>query len=259
MFWRSFFPAAVGLSSSTSTVVAAQWTQTTSLPDGYAGHSLTYASGFLYQAGGGSGINGETDGANVFYAQVQSDGTVGTWHTATPLPEAVFDHAGVAANGFAYILGGYHYFPSTNGIVFSDVVYCARINLDGTLGSWQTANPLPKAVIFLSAAVWDNTIYVIGGYDGTNLLNVVYSSQIQTNGSLTAWLAQSPVPDAVYTHAEVANGLLYVLGGSVNGGNDLQNRVYYSKINANGTLAGWNQTTPLPQALSNFGAVAARG
>ena len=28
--------------------LAAPWVQTTSLPDGYAGHSLAYSSGYLY-------------------------------------------------------------------------------------------------------------------------------------------------------------------------------------------------------------------
>jgi hypothetical protein len=32
--------------------LAAPWVQTTSLPDGYAGQSLAYSSGYLYQAGG---------------------------------------------------------------------------------------------------------------------------------------------------------------------------------------------------------------
>src|ERR1035437_4660276 len=73
--------------------LGAPWVQTTSLPDAWCGHSLVYASGYLYQAGGGSETWGIADGTNVFYAQVHSNGTIGSWNAATPLPEAVIYHA----------------------------------------------------------------------------------------------------------------------------------------------------------------------
>jgi hypothetical protein len=239
--------------------LAAPWVQTTSLPDTYTGQSLVYASGYLYQAGGGSRNNGILDGINVFFAQVHIDGTIGSWNAATSLPEAVIYHAGVAANGFVYVLGGEQYDPA-DGITITNIVYYARINSDGSLGSWQTANPLPNTLEFLSASVWNNRIYVIGGSDENGLLyNTVYSATIQTDGSLSAWTTQAPLPVAINTQAEAANGFLYVLGGVINNGNTIMNTVYYSKINTNGTLAGWNQTASLPQPEADFGAVAANG
>jgi len=116
---------------------AAPWVQTTSLPDGYFGHSLAYSSGYVYQVGGASANNGFVDGTNVFYAQVHSDGTIGSWISATPLPEPVFFHAGVAANGFVYVLGGEHFIPD-NGITITNTVYYAKINPDGSLGTRPT-------------------------------------------------------------------------------------------------------------------------
>jgi hypothetical protein len=67
------------------------------------------------------------------------------------------------------------------------------------------------------------------------------------------------MPVIIFTQANAANGFIYVLGGSINDGSVIVNTVYFSKINADGTLAGWSQTTPLPQSESNFGAVAANG
>ena len=238
--------------------LGAPWVQTTSLPDAYDNHSLVYASGYLYQAGGDSSNDGFPAGTNVFYAQVHSDGTIGSWNVATPLPEAVAFHAGVAANGFVYVLGGNHYNP-VDGITISSAVYYAKINSDGSLGSWHTANPLPHLSQLLSASAWNNRIYVVGGSDGNDLQNTVYSATIQTDGSLSAWVAQAPFPYGVYTQAEAANGMLYVLGGVTGDGSTILNTVYYSKINADGTLAGWNQTASLPQPESEFGAVAANG
>src|SRR5580692_920764 len=144
--------------------LTAPWVQTTSLPDTYIFQSLVYASGYLYQAGGGSGNNGITDGTNVFYSKVYNDGTIGSWNVTTSLPVAVYEHAGIAANGFVYVLGGANY--SAGNITLSSNVYYAKINADGSLGSWQTANPLPDTLQFLSASVWSNRIYVIGGFGG---------------------------------------------------------------------------------------------
>ena len=237
---------------------AALWVQTTSLPNGYYGHSLVYWSGYLYQAGGLSDNNGVADGINVFYAQVHSNGTIGSWNSATSLPDAVFDHASVAANGFVYVLGGGHY-TEANGFFYSNVVYYSKINSDGSLGMWNIANPLPQNLFFLSALVWSNTIYVAGGYDGgLTLFSNVYSAQIQSNGSLSSWTPQTSLPIATDAQAGTVNGYFYELGGFDNSGNVISN-AYYTKINADGTLAGWNQAVPLPQPESNFGAIAVNG
>jgi hypothetical protein len=258
--------AVVGLLSLALPGLGAPWTSITPLPDGYSLHTLAYESGYLYNIGGSSYTDGDEDGTNVFYAQVHSDGTIGAWNNATSLPEAVLSHAGVAANGFLYVLGGYHYTDAL-GDVASDVVYYSKIITNGSLGSWQTANPLPNKLVDLSASVWNNMIYVIGGLDGSDhLTKAVYSAQIQTDGSLSLWVTQPPVPvpngaygSGLFAHASVANGFLYVLGGYVDGGTQVSTNVYYTKINADGTLAGWNQTTPLPQPLGGFGAITAGG
>jgi hypothetical protein len=237
---------------------AASWTATTPLPDAYNGHALVYASGRLYHTGGISFNGGVLDGIKVYSAAVSPSGTVGAWTAGPALPEAVFYHAGAAANGFVYVLGGYHY-TDADGFVVSDAVSYAKVNADGSLGAWQAALHLPQAVFFPSAAVWNGRIYVTGGWNGTALTNAVYSAAVNADGSLGTWTAQKPLPDAVYTHAEVSNGTLYVLGGTVHGGADIQNTVYFAKINVDGTLADWATTSPLPQPISNHGAVLANG
>jgi hypothetical protein len=253
-----FFIAAASLLSVALPVLAASWTSLTSLPDGYFGHSLAYSSGYLYQAGGATDANGITDGINVFFAQVHSNGTIGSWNSATSLPEAIFFHASVAANGFVYVIGGEHY-NSIDGIFISSNVYYAKINSDGSLGVWNITNPLPQNLFYLSASVWSNTIYVTGGFNGGETLSTnVYSAKIQSDGSLSSWITQTSLPIGTDTQTEAANGCLYVFGGFNNSGNVISN-VYYTKINADGTLVGWNQTAALPQPESNFGAVAANG
>jgi len=237
---------------------AAQWTTTTSLPDGYSDHALVYGNGFLYQTGGESATHGPTDGTNVFYSQTATNGTVGAWKATTSLPVAVLDHAGVAANGFVYVLGGEAY-NAISGEVVSSAVYYAQTNSNGTLGAWRTNTALPYPAYLLSASVWNNTIYIAGGTDNEVFYNGVYSATIQSNGTLSAWTAQTSLPVAVVGQAQAANGVLYVIGGSIDEDSEVTATVYYSKINADGSLAGWNQTTALPQAATSPGAVAAGG
>ena len=137
----------IGFLSLTLPAAGQQWVQTTSLPEGYDAQSLVYWNGFLYQAGGfttntsGSGVIS----SNVFYAQVFTNGTIGTWNAATPLPEPTANHGGAVANGFVYVIAGL-----TTGNRLTNNVYYAKINLDGSLGAWQTANPYPLSVFWLS-------------------------------------------------------------------------------------------------------------
>ncbi|MFI5351072.1 MAG: Kelch repeat-containing protein, partial [Elusimicrobiota bacterium] len=237
---------------------AASWTGTTSLPDSYNGHAMVYASGRLYHTGGISLNGGILDGIKVFFAPISPSGTAGAWTPGPPLPEAVFYHASAAAGGFVYVLGGYHY-TDASGMAISDAVYYAKVDTDGGLGAWQSAGRLPQPVFFPSAAVWNGRLYVTGGCNGSALTNAVYSAVVNPDGSLGSWTAQKPLPVAVYTHTEVSSGTLYVLGGTVNGGADIQNAVYFAKINADGTLADWAAGSPLPQPVANHAAVLANG
>ncbi|HXS99948.1 MAG TPA: T9SS type A sorting domain-containing protein [Elusimicrobiota bacterium] len=244
--------------ASCAQAAAAAWTATTPLPDAFDGHTLVYSSGRLYQMGGISTGGGILDGVKVFSASASDAGAVGAWTSQPNLPEAVYYHTSAAVNGFVYVLGGFHYTDAA-GIALSNVVYRAKVNSDGSLGAWQADTPLPQPVFFPSAASWNGRIYLTGGWNGSVLLNSVYSSQVNADGSLGPWLAQKPLPQGVYTHAAVSNGTLYVLGGTVNGGNDIANTVYYAQINADGTLSDWATTSPLPTPVSNHTAAVANG
>lgn len=228
------------------------------MPEAFQGHSLVYSSGRLFHTGGISYNGGILDGVKTFSASASAEGIVGSWTAGAPLPEAVYYHAGAAVNGHLYVLGGFHY-TDASGMVVSNVVYRSKVGADGAVGAWQTTTPLPEPIYFLSAASWNGRIYVTGGWNGMALVNKVYSAAVLEDGSLGPWVAQKPLPEAVYTHAAVTDGTLYVLGGVVNGGNDIQNTVYFAKINADGTLADWAATTPLPSPVSNHGAVVANG
>lgn len=254
---RSLVVAAAVVSAAAR--ASAQFTATTPLPDGYNGHALIASGGFLYNAGGSSASRGFIDGANVFYSAV-SGGSVGTWRATSSLPQPVIYGTGAAADGYVYVLGGDHCNDAfCDAVAISNVVYFAKANADGTLGAWAATSPLPEAVYFPSAAVWNGTIYVTGGFNGSDLTAGVYGAKVNADGSLGAWRAMTPLPQKLFTHAAVSNGFLYVLGGAINGGTQISNGVYFARINADGTLGGWTQTLSLPQPVSNTAGIYANG
>jgi hypothetical protein len=161
-----------------------QWQTLTPLPDGYQEHILVYADGFLYNIGGVSATQAENNGTNVYYSKVYTSGTIGPWNLTTPLPAVVFDAAGIADDGFIYVLGGNSY-TDAEGDFPTNAVYYARINPDGSLSNWQTANPLPQSIFFFGIAVWNHIIYTTGGTTDINVVSNVCSARVLADGSLS--------------------------------------------------------------------------
>src|SRR5262249_40046803 len=156
-----------------------------------------------------SSANAEVDGTNVFYTQVYSNGTIGTWNHTTPLPEAVFDSAGVADSGFVYVIAGVHYNSNLDADLVTNVVYYAKLTSNGALSSWQTAVPLPKSVCWHSVGLWGHTIYSVGGCDVNGGADSnVYSARIQFDGTLSGWVTQPSLPFSRCAQSQAVNGAL---------------------------------------------------
>ena len=230
---------------------AAEFQAAASLPQGFVGHALLYASGNLYNVGGLAANEGIFGADRTYYAEVTAPGVLGPWQEGPRLPEPLFYHAYAATADTLYVMGGHHF---KDGLQPSVAVYYSRIGADGAPGAWQAASSLPAPVFLHSAAVWKGRLYVTGGWAPGELSNQVYSAAIQADGSLGAWTALASLPEAVYTHTTVVDGTLYVLGGAVNGGSEMSDAVYYSSIREDGTLEPWGVTTSLPAPLSNHAA-----
>ncbi len=73
----------------------------------------------------------------------------------------------------------------------------------------------------------------------------------QTPGTSEAWTQTSSLPEPLETQAAaVNNGFLYVIGGLSNG--TPTSSVLYAKINSDGTLEPFQETTPLPYTLYRY-------
>lgn len=227
--------SAITLSGNNSGELSAWSTNANSLPAIRAGHTSVSANGYVYAIGGYGSAYVNT----VYYARLNTNGSVGTWSTnVNALPANISDGMSVTANGYVYHIGG-----ESGGSALT-AVYYAKLNADGSTGTWSTnANTLPAGRKGAGAVVANGYVYIIGGSTGTgvaNATNTVYSAKINADGSLGAWTSSANVLPAVrsYGGSIVANGYVYVLAG--HNGTTYQTAVYYSRVGANGTVGAWS-------------------
>ncbi len=229
-------------------------TNPNSLPVALNHYSAVVYNGYIYTLGGGTN--------NVYYAPINSNGTIGVWKTnPNNMPASlIYNTAAVAYNGYIYSIGG-----EDNGVgVNTSSVFYAQINASST-GTWyKNPNSLPTALEYNSAVVWNGYIYNLGGTANTGNGNggttTVLYAQINTS-STGAWTTNpNSLPSGLAAFAAAAyNGYVYVIGGYVNG-SGLASTVYYAPINSDHTLGAFQtNSNSLPSALDFLSAIAYNG
>lgn len=84
-----------------------EWTDMPPLPVGLATHTSFFYGGYLYVAGGISGVDALKEEKRVWRAPVQDDHALGSWESVTPLPRARGHvHQMPIVGGRVYSLGG---------------------------------------------------------------------------------------------------------------------------------------------------------
>ena len=163
------------------------WVATSLLPEA-RGHTIAAVvhNGYAYALGGqGPDL---TYKADVWYAKINQDGTLGPWVTTESMPMGLHGHGVAIVDNEIYVIGG-----GTHAAARAEV-YRASINPDGTLGDWgrdtDLALPIgiePRAHL-VQTPMWNNRIYVIGGDDETGTVtNTVYYTQTTGPQDLDPW------------------------------------------------------------------------
>lgn len=203
------------------------WTQTASLPTAVSGHSADFVrtlnsdgsfDRWVHVVGGAS--NDSVPRMGVHFADVQSDGSLGTWMQTSQLPAGRAFHATVAAtpfnsrvdgDGYLYALGGIE--TKGGGPVTS--VLRAPINGDATVGSWSEVATLPQPLHSLEAAIFRSNIYVSGGATTSDdPVATVYRAPVDTLGNLGSWQSLQSLPDPrAYHEMTVIGNCLHVFDG----------------------------------------------
>lgn len=193
---------------------------------------------YLYIVGGMDNDNRYV--ARAEYAPILAGGRLGPWQLTTPLNEPRFYLSAVVAGNFLYAIGG------ANGVRGHDnlpsaTVERAAIRNDGSLGPWQLVNYLGTPRRGLQAAVYQNHLYAIGGYDGA-FLKSVERADLGADGALSDWHleTESATVDR-YIHSATSLGdKLYLLGGHEQSSETISyGDVEMTHIDASGALRPW--------------------
>ena len=113
---------------------------------------------------------------------------------------------------------------------------------------WYRDSDLTSPRSFTAAAAYNNRLYLLGGKTSSggtpSVVNTVQVADITATGTLGSWSSSTSLPYNVYGHtAQVYNDRLYLIGGDSSIGGSPLNSVYYVKINNDGSLNDWIQTS----------------
>jgi hypothetical protein len=237
--WNDVFYTRINTGTYTITGRIEPWGTTTPLPDGIYPdgvyrHEAAALNGYIYSFGGKEDV---TPGGFVFddvlFAEIQPDGTLGSWQQTAPLPQALFGLESVILNGRIYALGG----AGSAGISRRQVYFAEPDPVNGTISAWHTTEPLPEpgiggyydsAVTALVSGQYPDRIYVIGGSSGliapTYSPYVFFSEPSTTTGEITDWtfIGDQPLPFNCFSSegASYDSGLLLAIAGAWNNATD---------------------------------------
>lgn len=226
------------------------WQTDDPVPDNLAWTSAVAYNGYIYLV---AGANNSYYTNAVYYAELNADGSIGTWSATTTAPYSSSSSTVVAHNGYMYYIGG---FDGGSGVNTASVYY-APINADGTLGGWVATTFLLDTWSNAAAVVNSGFIYLLGGSNPGPVDSVTYAP-IKADGSLGPWSVTTSLPDALTAgRAVVHNNRVYYVGG--NDGSVRTAGVYYAEFNPDGTLGAWQTTTLLPEEREGAGLVKYNG
>lgn len=125
-------------------------------------------------------------------------GSVNSWSSQAALPTPIQQASGASFGSTVYIVGGFNNGTST----VLNTVYSASV-VNGQLTAWNLSSHLPTAVHTPVVSVIGNWMIVAGGSTtgtGTASSNVYYT-QINSDGSLNAWITGPSLPVAMWCYA----------------------------------------------------------
>ncbi|MBU0617297.1 MAG: hypothetical protein KKI02_06255 [Planctomycetes bacterium] len=249
-------PFSEGVTVESEPPAIVEWIQTSSLPFGLTDHYLVYLNGYIYSTGGrtGSGTDPSCQATSyVFYAPVNSDGSIGAWQETTSLPEERACHGAAAYDGRIYVWGGW-----TVGWPTRNTCWYAEPNPDGTLGAWQVSAitiPDGSGQIQMDAfgrgdLIYDNTLYIINGErnNATNSRDCYYST-LTPEGDYSPWILTNQTDNPSWFHGvAVIEGttdtFMYRVAGNFRGTTEYT--MIRSTIQPDRSLSEWTHPDDLP-------------
>ncbi len=143
-------------------------------PAALKGYQLWEHRGYLYFGGGTDG----TPVATIYRARLNTDGTLGKWTAVAAFPVTTVSNSNSVVIDGDFVM-----------LVVGAYAYTARIQGDGSFTAW-TATGLGSTRISSAAALFNNKLYVIGGWDLTT-----YSAKISSVALNSQCIPAGPLVD----------------------------------------------------------------
>jgi hypothetical protein len=239
------------------------WIETSPLPWGTTDTQAWYLNGYVYAIGGRTYETPDTPSASdqAYYAEVQSDGSIGPWIETTPLPAPRAAFGGAAWDGKLYVWGGWDQgFPTR-----STCHYCTP-NPDGSIPSWTTSTvtipgPAPGDVAMdafgRGMSQFQDTLYIVNGElefgaGGFGNTPTVWYSNLTAGGDYSEWIETTDTTaiDArgswfhgVASIEGTTQNYLYRVAGNYRG--TTENNVIKAPINPDGSVGDWTEEPSL--------------
>lgn len=218
-----------------------QWTATQTIPHQIASLSTITDDNRIFIMGGAN----SDDYSDVFISLINLDGSIQDWISNVSLTNGRYWASSVMQNQFAYLLGGASFNGSTE---FQNSVLFAQIN-SGGITSWSSLTPLPQSLAFGGVFIYNDRLYFAGGL-GNSVSDVIYSAQINSDGTIGTWSNSGVLPEAIYGMGMYEhNGKLFLLGGTANGVGT--RKIYTADISSSdGSVSGWQQLPDGPAYIA---------
>lgn len=214
------------------------WESLSNIPPSIYWHSTVQKDNNVYLLGGANfppAVSVDT----TYLGSIQNDGSVPFWTPATTLPKPLSLGAAAVIDDMIYFSGGFN--QNTN--IENDKIYISTIDPnDGSLSLWSEAGSLPSTLSGHGMLAYGNSLYVIGGYNGSTDLATVYKTT-PVNGIINSWTPEFSLPVVSYRSSYVMkDNYIFVIGGATHSG-ETNNQIYYTSIGADGHLAPWSIST----------------
>jgi hypothetical protein len=189
-----------------------------SLPEPRTDGAMVQSGTTIMYVGGSDGTKASE---KTFIAKTSGVGNFDTWAPGPSLPEPRTDLAVIYSGGKIYAIGGL----DANSKPTTSVFVLTPDSTTGALGSWQTAADakldlaLPEARAGAAVVAASDGLLLVGGTNGTAIVNTVLKTTFDSKGVPSKWVAQAgtlftPVTDA---SAAIAGSYLWVYGGTAPG------------------------------------------
>lgn len=178
---------------------------------------------------------------------------IGGGQPQPPLPVAAYQGHLIATSDAVVFSGGYTSIGST---WLTNTWVASWDPSTGTVGSWSSQAALPVGTYAGATAVWNDTVYIMGGLTSTGNVNTVYYATV-TNGQLTSWNTGPPLPVSINCGiAGVVGNWLIIAGGNLTSSESSVNAsaaTYYAAIASDGSLGSWQTGPLLPSGVVSYG------